>query len=455
MVKPSNQRAYAVGTGTSVIGAPVQEGRDPTNLDVNYILYQEWVNTSNNNLWKLMSFTSTSGTVLANWLQVEGSSNEVHTLTGNTGGAVGPTANNINILGTSGQINVSGNPATSTLTLSLAGGGEAIDSFIPDTGTSPVIPAADGSVTMSGSGSIQTVGGTNQLTTQLTGLTNHAVLVGAGTATIKNVGPSATTGAALISGGSTADPLYSTTFLVNDAGFYCQENGTNVGGLVQISLNNLDNTNSASAARFGVGTQTSGGDAYIFFNRGSSPTSYEMGVDASDSNSFKIQYNPTNVSPNMDGTDAFRISTAGAITFDNAYTFPTADGTAGQVLTTNGAGTVTWSTSGEGGWTAISASQTLAVNNGYFCTGGAGLSLALPATSAVGDTIDVVLDGSTSWTITQPNAGTRIRIGNQQTTLGVGGSLASTAQGDTVRLVCETANARWAVVSMIGNITVV
>jgi len=130
-------------------------------------------------------------------------------------------------------------------------------------------------------------------------------------------------------------------------------------------------------------------------------------------------------------------------------------GAAGTV--TSGSGnTITITVSGSGmTWSAISASQTLAVDHGYFCTGGAALSLALPAVSAVGDEITVVLDGSTSWTITQPNAATRIRLGNQQTTLGVGGSLASTAAGDTITLVCETANARWVVISSIGNITFV
>ncbi len=121
-----------------------------------------------------------------------------------------------------------------------------------------------------------------------------------------------------------------------------------------------------------------------------------------------------------------------------------------------GTNTLTISVSGSGiSWQVIGANQTLAASNGYFCTSGGALSLALPAVSAVGDTIEVVLDGSTSWTITQPNAATRIRIGNQQTTLGVGGSLASTATGDTVELVCETANARWVVTTIIGNITVV
>lgn len=126
------------------------------------------------------------------------------------------------------------------------------------------------------------------------------------------------------------------------------------------------------------------------------------------------------------------------------------------IAITNGSNSISIACVGGGfTWQVIGASQTLAVANGYFCTTGAALSLALPAVSAVGDSIAVVLDGSTSWTITQPNAATRIRIGSQQTTLGVSGTLASTAQGDTVELVCETANGRWVVTNSMGNITIV
>ena len=46
-----------------------------------------------------------------------GGGSPVNTLTGNTGGAVPPTANNINVIGT-GNVLVTGNPATSTLTIS-------------------------------------------------------------------------------------------------------------------------------------------------------------------------------------------------------------------------------------------------------------------------------------------------------------------------------------------------
>ena len=125
------------------------------------------------------------------------------------------------------------------------------------------------------------------------------------------------------------------------------------------------------------------------------------------------------------------------------------------ISVTNGAGSITIANTGLGvSWTNISASQNLVVNEGVNCTGGAALSLALPATSAVGDIIRVVLDGSTSWTITQ-GAGQQIRVGALTTTAGAGGSLASAAQGDAVELVCKTADTIWTAISLIGNLTIV
>jgi len=67
-----------------------------------------------------------------------------------------------------------------------------------------------GNWNLSGSGSITTSGSGSTLTTQLTGLTNHAVLVGAGTTTITKVGPTATAGQVLQSAGAAADPAFST-----------------------------------------------------------------------------------------------------------------------------------------------------------------------------------------------------------------------------------------------------
>lgn len=130
--------------------------------------------------------------------------------------------------------------------------------------------------------------------------------------------------------------------------------------------------------------------------------------------------------------------------------------TAGTGITvTNAAGSITISGTGGGlNWSTIGASQTLAVDNGYFCTAGATLALLLPAVSSVGDMIGISLDGSTGFTVTQ-GAGQSIRLGNASTTAGVGGSLASTQQGDTVFLVCSVANLKWNVIHSMGNITVV
>lgn len=92
--------------------------------------------------------------------------------------------------------------------VSLSGGGQAVDSLIPNSGTTPVVPAADGSITLQGTGSITTVGGLNSLTPQLTGLTNHSVQVGAGTATLTQL-TVGTNGQVLI-GATAADPAFAT-----------------------------------------------------------------------------------------------------------------------------------------------------------------------------------------------------------------------------------------------------
>jgi hypothetical protein len=99
---------------------------------------------------------------------------------------------------------------SNSITIGLTGGGVAFDTITPNSGTSPVLPDGSGNVGIVGSGSTTTVGGTNSLSVELTGLTNHNVLVGAGTSTITKVPPSATSGIPLVSAGSSADPAFGT-----------------------------------------------------------------------------------------------------------------------------------------------------------------------------------------------------------------------------------------------------
>jgi hypothetical protein len=128
----------------------------------------------------LASFDSTQFSVDVNGFVQFSGTGGTETLTGNSGGAVGPTANNINTVGT-GSITIVGNPGTSTLT------------------------------------------------TQLTGLTNHSLLVGAGTATITNLGVA--TNGQLPIGSTGADPVLAT--LTAGSGISI----TNGAGSISIAVN--------------------------------------------------------------------------------------------------------------------------------------------------------------------------------------------------------------------------
>jgi hypothetical protein len=97
-----------------------------------------------------------------------------------------------------------------TLNIDLAGGSVGVDSFSPDSGTDPVTPTAGGLVNLKGTGSVTSVGSLNTVIYQLTGLTNHNVQIGAGTATLTQVAPSATSGIPLVSNGAAADPSFTT-----------------------------------------------------------------------------------------------------------------------------------------------------------------------------------------------------------------------------------------------------
>ncbi len=100
----------------------------------------------------------------------------IETLTGDSGGAVPGAGSpvNINIVGTAGQITVTGNPGTSTLTLALAGGGTAVDSIGTQTGTNPIAPTAAGLVTINGA---VVAAGTNPVRSDGTGANTMALEV--------------------------------------------------------------------------------------------------------------------------------------------------------------------------------------------------------------------------------------------------------------------------------------
>jgi hypothetical protein len=96
----------------------------------------------------------------------------------------------------------------------------------------------------------------------------------------------------------------------------------------------------------------------------------------------------------------------------------------------------------------------MAVNTGYLANKGTLLTMTLPATSAVGSVVRIAGMNAGLWKIAQA-ANQYIKFGNQATTIGVGGSLASVLTYDCVELVCIVADLGWVVTSSVGNITVV
>ncbi len=104
-------------------------------------------------------------------------------------------------------------------------------------------------------------------------------------------------------------------------------------------------------------------------------------------------------------------------------------------------------------WSAVTSDATMVVNTGSLANKGTLLTLTIPATSSVGATIRVAGMNAGLWKIAQ-GASQYIKFGNQATTIGATGSLASVLTYDAVELVCIEANLGWVVASSIGNITV-
>ena len=90
----------------------------------------------------------------------------VATLTGNSGGAVGPSAGNINVVG-SGDITVVGNPGTNTLTITASAA--VADTYTTNSGSA--VPALNVLQIVGGTG-ITTSGSGNTVTIATTGVTN-------------------------------------------------------------------------------------------------------------------------------------------------------------------------------------------------------------------------------------------------------------------------------------------
>lgn len=87
--------------------------------------------------------------------------------------------------------------------------------------------------------------------------------------------------------------------------------------------------------------------------------------------------------------------------------------------------------------------QQISPNNGYIANGVSPISLILPVLAAEGTRIEILGKGTGGWIINQ-NAGQNIQIGSLSSTVGTGGSVASSNQFDSLVLICISPNNTWA-----------
>jgi len=245
--------------------------------------------------------------------------------------------------------------------------------------------------------------------TSSTSLTQHAVLIGNATSAISTVGPVASTGCVLQSNGVGSDPGFSTaTYPIT----------TTINRILYSSANNT------------ISEITTANQATLITSTTGVPSFVSMATDG------KVLIGSTA------GAPAAATLTAGA-----------------GISITNGSNSISIAATGAAGgglvWTDVTgATQTIVAGNGYLANRGGGVAFTLPAASTVGD-VFVIAGVQGSWTLAQ-NANQQIKIGSSATSVGAGGSLASTNANDCIYAVASntSANSVWIVFNSMGNITV-
>lgn len=111
----ANLYAVAVGTHPEGVEVPFISPAAPSTSSVNFPIGKRWI-VPGSGEYVLVALSSAGGTLTATWTLLGTNGGPLNTLTADSGGALSPTANNINILGTANQVTTTG--AGSTITLS-------------------------------------------------------------------------------------------------------------------------------------------------------------------------------------------------------------------------------------------------------------------------------------------------------------------------------------------------
>lgn len=427
-----------------------------------------------------------------------GGGSGINTLTGNTGGAVGPTAGNVNVLGGS-NINTVGTPGTSTLTVnlddtvSISGSMTAGTGFTATTGDVNILAgnldlpftnvgATQGAVTLGTFPFLcSDTSGSGVFAGLLAG--NPSVAVGAGCVGIGQQALGSLNGG----GGCVAIGYLALENFVggsqnNAIGFEAMQlatSATSNNAMGAFALNNL------TTGTFNIAIGDNAGTNYTSNESNNIVIGFDLG-DTGDNGVIRIgaigggspqtscfiagifgnsPSSPQMVTINSSGQlGSQAIPGGGGIsTLDGdsgSATGATVTIAGGAGISTSASGsTVTITATGSSAftWSEITASTvSMLVNNGYILNNAGGVTATLPVTAAVGTTMRIAGKGSGGWTLAQ-NTGQSIQFESQVTTVSSGTITPETLPADqyaALELLCITADTVFEVISCVGNFTV-
>lgn len=376
----------------------------------------------------------------------------IQTLTGNSGGAVGPNGSgNVNVIG-AGALSMVGNPGTNTLTGQIRGTYGTLFVGLGAGADAAFQTFDDGDFTFTN------LGAANSRLLTITSTNTTDLLINAG-----------------IDIHTEADPgfAYGGFPYVNmEAGSYSWLNNIDPfnGGILR-----WDPNGNFQTGAFYMGLKQNGTfliQAGGFVLHGNQPADATYNMSEVDMAIFRSSFNaqtfvlptPQNQAQMFIISDQLGSAASGPITIDGNGQL--VNGQSTYTINQNfGAAIVMWSGSRwcvVGGsnsamqWTDVTGmSQAMAVINGYKADNAGLVTFNLPTSAALGQEVEVMGYGAGGWTITY-TTGQQIIFGNQQTTVTTG-SLSSTNQYDCVKLRCVVASTTapiFQVVSAVGNLTV-
>lgn len=446
-------------------------------------------------------FDSAKFTVDANGFVSASGTGLGQTITGNSGGALSPTAGNWNILGAStaaGTSPVTTSGAASTLTVnvqksqaiaatdatkiglaafnsseftvdangfvSLTGGGVAITTINGDTGSitgSTVTIYAHNSTRNCGNSVLFSNSGTTS-TLNVTDISANTLIGnGAGNAAMSG-GSNCGLGTSVLASATTANQNVAMGVQVLTAATTA---GSNVAlGEQAMSTATTATSNVAVGSGALVLLTTGGSNTAVGVNAGSNYTSSEgsnivignLGT-AAESHVIRIgtqgsgvaQQNQCFIAGIVGVTSVTSAVVAGLATGTGQLVQTTITAGAGITVTPSG-GIITIAAPGSGfTWSDQTGSFTAAISNGYFITGAS--TPTLPASPSEGDTVAFVVDNASTCTITG-NTGQKIRLGAALSA--AAGTCANNARGDTIELVYRSTGTTWFATSSIGTWTI-